>query len=124
MKADSGASASMYDTVTARTDVGRGLATDGGGEIGLGTEVDWLRGAINKIVGRQRPRVPGWGLLEPHQVVGDYDAEKGYLLLVFDHRGQPHTRRFSEEEIRQLESNRDQAASEFRHLIESFCASA
>jgi hypothetical protein len=121
MKADLGARTSIYGSSSADADPGQRLQPDRRGKV---AQVDWLRGAINRIVGQQRPRVPGWGFLEPHQVVGEYNAEKGYLLLVFDHRGQPHTRRFSADEIRQLELDRDQAAREFRNLIESFCSNA
>lgn len=80
--------------------------------------------ALDRVIAQQRPRVPGWGLLRPHQNVGDYSPEGDYLLLVFDHRGQPHTRRFSEAEIHRLKASRDQADGHCRNLIQSFCTNA
>lgn len=82
----------------------------------------WLRGTLGKIIHEQRPRVPGWGVLQPQQIVGDYTAEDAYLLVVFDHRGQPHTERFTLEEINRLQADAARAATRFRSLIASFCS--
>jgi hypothetical protein len=84
----------------------------------------WLRGALDKIIHEQRPRIPGWGLLLPSQIVGEYSADDDYLLLVFDHRGRPHTHRFTVAEVVQLEVDSVRATARFRSLIESFCADA
>jgi hypothetical protein len=84
----------------------------------------WLKITLDTIIHEQRPRVPGWGLLKPRQSVGEYTAEDSYLLLVFDHRGRPHTQRFTLAEVNRLQSDGAQAAAEFRSLIASFCADA
>lgn len=84
----------------------------------------WLRGTLGKIILEQRPRVPGWGILLPTEIVGEYTADDAYLLVVFDHRGQSHTERFTRDEIRQLQTDTVQATNRFKSLIASFCADA
>lgn len=84
----------------------------------------WLRSALYNIIQEQRPRVPGWGLLLPRQIVGEYVAEDAYLLLVFDPRGRPHTQRFTRADVCRLQTDAAGATAEFRSLIESFCADA
>lgn len=82
---------------------------------------EWLRKTLNRAIVDHRPRVPGWGLLRPHEIVGEYCAESDYLLLVFDHQGRLHTRRFSEEDIHRLKAT-DRAEAHCRSLIESLCS--
>jgi hypothetical protein len=85
---------------------------------------DWLRTTLSRVIAEQRPRIPGWGLLRPYQIVGEYSADEDYLLLVFDHRGQPHTRRFTLEEVRRFNAIGEEAERSFRHLIQSLCSHA
>lgn len=123
MRVDTGAGVPMSSSRAFQADVGlpRAVEKPNGGSDTCG---EWLKVALDRVIAQQRPRVPGWGLLRPHQNVGEYSAENDYLLLVFDHRGQPHTRRFSEDEIRRLKASRDQADGHFRNLIQSFCSDA
>lgn len=84
----------------------------------------WLKVTFDKIILEQRPRVPGWGLLRPQQMVGEYMAEDGYLLLVFDHRGRPHTRRFTPAEVTRLRVDTARGTAQLKSLIQAFCADA
>ena len=65
---------------------------------------------------------PHWGVLGPNESVGEYATRDEYLLLVFDHRGRPHTQRFGVDEIARLQTDESRASEQFRSLIESFCA--
>jgi hypothetical protein len=84
----------------------------------------WLKGALDRVILQQRPNVPGWGLLSPNQSVGEYAARDSYLLLVFDHRGRPHTCRFTSEELARLRADQARAGARFKSLIASFCSDA
>jgi len=89
-----------------------------------GDRAAWLRRALDEIIHDQRPRVPGWGLLRPKEAVGEYVAEDGYLLLVFDHRGRPHTQRITLAELTRLQMDTTGATAQFKSLIDSFCSDA
>lgn len=84
-------------------------------------EIDWLKRTLDGIIMRQRPRIPGWGVLGPNESVGDYATRDDYLLLVFDHNGRPHTQRFAADEIARLQTDESEASERLRSLIESFC---
>jgi hypothetical protein len=89
-----------------------------------GDRAAWLRQALDQIIHNQRPRVPGWGLLRPKESVGEYAAEDAYLLLVFDHRGRPHTQRITPSELTRLQTDPTGATAQFKSLIDSFCSAA
>ncbi len=81
--------------------------------------VQRLKETVRRVIDEFRVTVPGWGLLSPGTVLGDYRAENAYLLLVFDAQGQPHATRLAVKEVEQFEHQNLVAEARLREVIVS-----